>query len=69
MILSAFPEVVQKVREEHDRVFGKTLDETLRVLRDDPSRINDLPYTNAMIQETLRMFPIGMVVRDPPPGM
>ncbi|KAH6640378.1 cytochrome P450 [Chaetomium tenue] len=69
MMLSAFPEVVQKIREEHDRVFGKTFDETLRVLRDDPSRINDLPYTTAMIQETLRMFPIGMIVRDPPPGM
>jgi cytochrome P450 len=69
MLLSAFPEALQKVREEHDRVFGKTIDETLQVLREDPSRINDLPYTTAVIQETLRMFPIGMVVRNPPPGM
>ena len=69
MLLSAFPEVLQKVREEHDRIFGITFDETLQVLREDPSCINDLPYTTAVIQETLRMFPIGMVVRNPPPGM
>ncbi|KAK3291336.1 cytochrome P450 [Chaetomium fimeti] len=69
MLLYSFPEVLQKVREEHDRVFGKDFDETLRILREDPGSINDLPYTTAVIQETLRMFPIGMVVRDPPPGM
>lgn len=69
MLLSAFPEALQKVREEHDRVFGKTFDDTLQALSEDPSLINDLPYTTAVIQETLRMFPIGMIVRNPPPGM
>ncbi|KAH6843230.1 cytochrome P450 [Chaetomium sp. MPI-CAGE-AT-0009] len=69
MLLYSFPEALQKVREEHDRVFGKDFDETLRLLREDPSRLNDLPYTTAVIHETLRMFPIALVVRNPPPGM
>jgi cytochrome P450 len=69
MLLWAFPEALKKVREEHDRVFDKGFDETLQILREDPGRINDLPYTTAVIQETLRMFPIAMVVRNPPPGM
>ncbi len=69
MLLWAFPEALAKLREEHDRVFAKGFDETLQILQDDPGRLNDLPYTTAVIHETLRLFPIGMVVRDPPPGM
>jgi cytochrome P450 len=69
MLAWAFPEKLQKLREEHDEVFGKDFEETLRLLREDPGRINNLPYTTGVIQETLRLFPIGMVVRSPPPGM
>ncbi|KAK0716227.1 cytochrome P450 [Lasiosphaeris hirsuta] len=69
MLLSVFPEALQKLREEHDRVFPSDIDGTLRVLRSDPSITKDLAYTTAVIQEALRMFPIGMVVRAPPPGM
>ncbi|KAL2018588.1 hypothetical protein VTK56DRAFT_558 [Thermocarpiscus australiensis] len=69
MLLWSFPEALRKIREEHDRVFDKDFEKTLQLLREDPGRINDLHYTTAVIQETLRMFPIGMVVRQPPPGM
>ncbi len=69
MLLWAFPEALRKLRAEHDQVFDKGFDETLQILQDDPGRLNSLPYTTAVIQETLRMYPIGMVLRDPLPGM
>jgi cytochrome P450 len=69
MLLFAFPETLQKLREEHDRVFDKDFDKTLQILREDPSRIKDLEYTSAVINETLRFFPIGLLLRQPPPDM
>jgi cytochrome P450 len=69
MLLSVFPEALQKLRAEHDRVFPSDTEGTLRLLRSDPSITKELTYTTAVIQEALRMFPIGMVVRSPPPGM
>ncbi|KAM7208568.1 Cytochrome P450 [Naviculisporaceae sp. PSN 640] len=69
MLLSVFPEALKKLREEHNRVFPPDFASTLALLRSDPSIIKTLPYTTAVIQETLRLFPIGMVVRSPPEDM
>ncbi|KAK5652008.1 hypothetical protein OQA88_10911 [Cercophora sp. LCS_1] len=69
MLLSVFPEALQKLRDEHNRVFPSDFDDTLQALRSDPSLTKRLAYTTAVIQETLRLFPIGMVVRVPPPDM
>ncbi|KAL2161055.1 hypothetical protein VTH06DRAFT_8768 [Thermothelomyces fergusii] len=69
MLLSAFPDTLRKLREEHDRVFSKDLDETFRLLRDEPNRVNELHYTTAVINETLRLYPPGMVIRQPPAEM
>ena len=57
------------LREEHDRVFDKGFDRTLEMLRENPGLIKDLKYTTAVIYEALRLFPIGMVVRQPPDDM
>ncbi len=69
MLLGAFPEALKKLREEHDRVFGRDLDGTVKMLQERPSLIKELEYTTAVISETLRMFPIGFVVRAPPSDM
>ncbi|KAF7549105.1 hypothetical protein G7046_g8446 [Stylonectria norvegica] len=69
MLLGAFPEVLEKLREEHNRFFDKDFDKTVDQLRVDPSVIKELKYTTAVINETLRMFPIGMGVRGPPQDM
>ncbi len=69
MLLGAFPEALEKLREEHDRVFPKDFDETVRMLQENPGLIKELEYTAAVISETLRLFPIGFVVRSPPPSM
>jgi cytochrome P450 len=68
MLLSTHPEVLQKLREEHDRVFGKDLSETLSALEDSPSKLNDLEYTNSVIKESLRLFPVGFGVKNAPRG-
>ncbi|KAL7786304.1 cytochrome P450 [Trichoderma ceciliae] len=66
MLLGAFPDKLQKLREEHDRVFDKDHDKTVEMLREQPGLIKDLAYTTAVINETLRMFPIGFSIRSSP---
>lgn len=64
MLLSKSPEVVDKVRREHDRVFHKRHTETLNILRDSPQKLDELDYTTAVIKETLRLFPVGFNPRE-----
>lgn len=66
MLLSTHPEVVQKMRAEHDAVFGKNTSEALRILEGDSSRLNELEYTSAVIKEAMRLFPVGFGVRKAP---
>jgi cytochrome P450 len=68
MLLSAHPEVLKKVRAEHDAVFGRDTAEALEILETDPSKLNELEYTSAVIKETLRLFPVGFGVRKAPAG-
>ncbi|KFA70389.1 hypothetical protein S40285_07806 [Stachybotrys chlorohalonatus IBT 40285] len=68
-LLSAFPEVLEKVRAEHDRVLDKDFDRTIEMLHETPALLNSLEYTTAVVQETLRLFPVGMGVREAPPNV
>jgi cytochrome P450 len=64
MVLSRYPDVVRKLREEHERVFSADPDETMRLLREgDPHKLGELEYTEAVIYETLRLFPPGLAAR------
>ncbi|KAH8680807.1 cytochrome P450 [Xylariales sp. PMI_506] len=69
MLLAVFPDALKKLRAEHDRVFDKDFAKTVTMLRENPSLLKELKYTTAVINETLRMFPIGMGIREPPVGM
>ncbi|PKS08642.1 hypothetical protein jhhlp_005031 [Lomentospora prolificans] len=69
MLLGAFPETLAKLREEHDRLFDKSFDKTLEIIRENPSLLKVMKYTTAVIYETLRLFPIAFIIRDPPPGV
>ena len=68
MLLSTSPEVVQKLREEHSKVFHEGFTETINILRDWPQKLNELDYTGAVIKETLRLFPVGFGVREAEQG-
>jgi cytochrome P450 len=63
MLLSVHPEVVQKMREEHDRVFTPGIDATYEMLKTDPYKLNELTYTTNVVKEVLRFYPIGNTAR------
>ena len=69
MLLAVFPDAMQSLREEHDRVFNKDFDKTLALLLEKSSLIHELKYTQAVINETLRLFPVGMIVRNNAPDL
>jgi cytochrome P450 len=59
LLLYRHPEILSKVRAEHDKVFGfdLSLDSITRTIADEPTLLNQLPYTLAVIKEVLRIFP------------
>ena len=63
MFLSVYPEVVRKMREEHDRVFAPGIEATYEILKTQPYKLNDLTYTTNVIKEILRFYPIGNTAR------
>jgi cytochrome P450 len=63
MFLSVHPEVVQKMREEHDRVFTPGIDATYEMLKTTPYKLNELVYTTNVVKEVLRFYPIGNSAR------
>ncbi|KAK2043662.1 cytochrome P450 [Colletotrichum somersetense] len=69
MMLSLHPDVVARLRAEHDEQFPPDIQGTVEALVARPSRTNDLDLTNAVIKETLRFFPIGFTVRQAPEGV
>ena len=64
MMLSVNPDVVRKLREEHDRVFAPSIEASYEMLKADPYRLNQLTYTSHVIKEVLRFFPVGNTARE-----
>ena len=67
-MLSAHPASLAKLRREHDSVFGSDLTQASRLLSFNPSLLNSLPYTTAVIKETLRIFPVASTSRFSDPS-
>ncbi|PKX89031.1 cytochrome P450 [Aspergillus novofumigatus IBT 16806] len=55
--LSKHPQVLHTLREEHTTLFGSDPSAAANLLRNDPSLVNNLPYTLAVIKEALRLWP------------
>jgi cytochrome P450 len=63
MELINHPDVMDRIRAEHDDVLDKDLDETIDMLGNQPQKMNALPLTNAVIKEVLRLYAPGSTVR------
>ncbi|KUJ23773.1 sterigmatocystin biosynthesis P450 monooxygenase StcS [Mollisia scopiformis] len=68
-LLSQHPDALNKIRAEHDGVFGKNLKVVSDMLISQPHLTNDLPYTTAVIKETLRLFPPASCSRQGKPDV
>ncbi|KAJ0366827.1 hypothetical protein COL26b_011495 [Colletotrichum chrysophilum] len=67
-ILSQHPEVLSRVRQEHDEVLGSNVSRAAQQLKENPHLVNRVPYTTAVIKETLRMYPPTSTLRNGKPG-
>ena len=67
-VLSQYPTVFSRVQDEHDKVFGLDLDFTASLIMQNASLLNQLPFTLAVIKETLRLYPVVSSTRAGEPG-
>jgi sterigmatocystin biosynthesis cytochrome P450 monooxygenase len=61
--LARHPDVLARVRTEHSLVFGKDCRQAGSAIREDPTRLNRIPYTMAVIREVLRLHPPSSQMR------
>lgn len=55
-LLAQYPEVMARVRKEHDAVFGSDTSATASMISSSPHLLNQLPLTTAVIKESLRLY-------------
>jgi cytochrome P450 len=67
-LLSKYPEAMKRVRKEHEEVFGTDVSRLPETIKANPHLTNRLPFTTAVIKETLRLFPPAASFRGGQPN-
>lgn len=67
-LLSKNPSTLAAIRAEHDEILGPDPSTARAQLAIAPPFLNQLPYTSAVIKETLRLFPPVGTAREGQPG-
>ena len=67
-LLSKNPEALDVVRREYDAIFGPDVSLTAKIIAENPHVLQKLPYSHAIIKETLRLYPLGPTIRVGTPG-
>jgi hypothetical protein len=67
--LSKHPEVLKRLRAEHDEVLGKDPAAAGSKITADPRLVNNLTYTLAVIKEAMRLFPPAGASREGAAGV
>ena len=62
------PEVLAKIRREHDEILGTNPAQAGAVLKETPHLINQLAYTLATVKEAMRLYPPVAVLRQGTPS-
>ncbi|QGI85386.1 unnamed protein product [Fusarium fujikuroi] len=65
MLLSKAPGFVKKMHQEHIEQLGTSPQVTLLA---NPNMLRRLPYTEAVVKESLRLYPLGSDLKHAPPG-
>lgn len=67
-VLATHPAILARLRAEHVSILGPDATETASIITSDPFLLNKVPYTLAVIKETLRMYPAVSSIRAGEPN-
>lgn len=66
-VLSQHPEVLARVRAEHDEILGPNPKQAASVLKEEPHLLSSLTYTHAVLKESMRIHSnVGSMRRGEP---
>ncbi|KAF9870955.1 cytochrome p450 71b25 [Colletotrichum karsti] len=61
--LTKHPDILARVRAEHDEILGPDIKAAPKLIAANPKLLNLLPYTTAVMKESLRFYPPGATTR------